>query len=321
VLAGVLVASVGAGTSAHAKGIATAGIASPSAKCKGGSVSAVVGGAHVCLKAGQKCKARYQPAYKKKGFNCVKGRLQKASAAKPQISIADATMPEGNSGTTPMSFDVTLSSPATQTVSVSYATADGNATAGSDYTSANGTLTFKAGEKSKTINVSIVGDTAVEPDETFTVNLSNPVNATIAKGSATGTIQNDDHAVAQPGNYTGTDSQNELFAFTVNPDGLSLTNLHTGQINESCNGGVSLYGGNLDFGSYVVPISGDGKFSVNASGTGTVGGAPSTYVIAIAGQFSGASASGTLTETDSFSLGGSAYTCTTGTVTWSANKT
>ena len=77
--------------------------------------------------------------------------------------------------------------------SVSYATADGTATAGSDYVSASGTLTWAAGDtSSKTISVTVNGDTTVEPDETFYVNLSSPSNATISKSQGVGTIQNDD---------------------------------------------------------------------------------------------------------------------------------
>ena len=83
---------------------------------------------------------------------------------KPSLSIGDASAPEGNAGTTTPSFPVTLSAPSTQTVSVSYGTADGTATAGGDYTTASGTLTFSPGETAKTIIVAVVGDTAVEQD-------------------------------------------------------------------------------------------------------------------------------------------------------------
>jgi hypothetical protein len=90
---------------------------------------------------------------------------------------------------------VTLSAAATQTVSVNYATANGTATAPSDFTTASGTLSFRPGEKAKTIPVGVVADLLIEPDETFTVTLSSPVNATITNGTATGTITNDDTAV------------------------------------------------------------------------------------------------------------------------------
>ena len=77
----------------------------------------------------------------------------------PSLSIADASVTEGNSGTTTANFTVTLSAAATSTVTVNYATANGTATAGSDYVAASGTLTFTAGQTSKTIPVTVNGDT------------------------------------------------------------------------------------------------------------------------------------------------------------------
>ena len=117
------------------------------------------------------------------------------AAAKPVVSIGDASVAEGNAGTTAMSFPVTLSTPAAGTVTVAYATSDGTATTPGDYGSASGTLTFNAGEKTKAVAVNVVGDLAIEPDETFTVTLSNAVNASLGKATATGRITNDDTAV------------------------------------------------------------------------------------------------------------------------------
>src|SRR5207245_3154175 len=112
------------------------------------------------------------------------------------ISINDVSLAEGNSGTTSFVFTVSLSNASSQTITVTYATADGTATtADNDYVAANGTLTFNPGDTSKTITVTVNGDTKFEPDETFFVNLSNPINATIADGQGQGTILNDD---AQP---------------------------------------------------------------------------------------------------------------------------
>jgi hypothetical protein len=118
----------------------------------------------------------------------------------PTLSINDATVTEGNSGTSNATFTVTLSATSTSAVTVKYDTADGTATtAGSDYQSASGTLTFAPGDTSKTITVAVNGDTTPEPDETFAVNLSNPTNATIADGQGIGTIKNDDTAASPPG--------------------------------------------------------------------------------------------------------------------------
>jgi hypothetical protein len=110
-----------------------------------------------------------------------------------QISINDVSMAEGNSGTTAFSFTVSLDAASANPVTVDFATADGTATQPSDYASNSGTLTFAAGETTKTVTVLVNGDTAVEPDETFNVNLSNATgNATILDGTGLGTIQNDD---------------------------------------------------------------------------------------------------------------------------------
>jgi len=81
-------------------------------------------------------------------------------------------------------------------VTVNYATADGTATAGSDYTAISSTqLTFLAGETTKPVNVTVSGDTTVEPDETFNVNLSGATNAVIGDSQGVGTITNDDGAL------------------------------------------------------------------------------------------------------------------------------
>src|SRR5262249_41687553 len=87
-----------------------------------------------------------------------------------------------------------LSKPGNMPVTVDWATADGSATAGSDYTAASGTLTFAPGETSKTFTVAVIGDTTDEPNETFLVNLSNAANATISDGQGVGTITADDPA-------------------------------------------------------------------------------------------------------------------------------
>ncbi|HEV2814905.1 MAG TPA: Calx-beta domain-containing protein [Solirubrobacteraceae bacterium] len=110
----------------------------------------------------------------------------------PSISISNVNVAEGDSGTRNATFNVTLSSPTSQTVTVAYATANGTATAGTDYTTTNGTLTFSPGELVETINVPVLGNTVEEADETFNVNLSSPTNATIADNQGVGTIENDD---------------------------------------------------------------------------------------------------------------------------------
>ena len=123
--------------------------------------------------------------------------LNNDGVATPSLSINDVTVTEGNSGTVIAAFTVTLSASSTQTVTVQFATADGTATtAGSDYVTNSGTLTFTPGQTTQTVNVTVNGDTTVEANETFLVNLSNPTNATIADSQGVGTILNDDGVVA-----------------------------------------------------------------------------------------------------------------------------
>ncbi len=110
--------------------------------------------------------------------------------AAPTISIGDVTVdPEAN---TNASFPVTLTAASGLTITVEYATANDTATAGADYTSVNGTVTFTPGITSQTVNVPVLEDTLDEPDETFFVNLTTPINATIADDQGLGTIVDDD---------------------------------------------------------------------------------------------------------------------------------
>ncbi|AVS92808.1 Ig domain-containing protein,Calx-beta domain-containing protein [Paracidovorax avenae] len=115
--------------------------------------------------------------------------------AVPALTVGDVSVTEGNNLTTTATFTVSLSAASGRTVTVNYATADGSANAGSDYVAASGTLTFPPGTTTQNVAVTINGDTTVEPDETFTLNLSGASNASIARATATGTILNDDAVV------------------------------------------------------------------------------------------------------------------------------
>lgn len=117
-----------------------------------------------------------------------------AGGGTPWLSVADTAAAEGDSGTTPFFFTVSLNQPAgPEGVSVDYATADGTATvADGDYVAKSGTLTFAEGQSALTFTVEVLGDTATEPDEVFYVDLDNPQGAQIARARATGTILNDD---------------------------------------------------------------------------------------------------------------------------------
>jgi uncharacterized repeat protein (TIGR03806 family) len=116
------------------------------------------------------------------------------AAALPTLAIADAARAEGNAGTATLTFTVTLSAAAADAVAVQFATADGTAVAGSDYTARSGVIDFTPGATSATIAVTVLGDASVEGDETFTVTLADPAGATLARATATGTITNDDAA-------------------------------------------------------------------------------------------------------------------------------
>jgi hypothetical protein len=124
---------------------------------------------------------------------------------------------EGNTGTALAVFTVTLSAPSAQPVTVQYATANGTATAGSDYQAGSGTLTIRAGQTTGTITVPVNGDRLGEPDETFFVNLSGATNATIADGQGVGTIADDEPRISIS-DFTkaeGKKGQTTQFTFTV----------------------------------------------------------------------------------------------------------
>lgn len=110
----------------------------------------------------------------------------------PAIALADCVATEGDAGTTPCGFGLTLSNPSSKTVTVAYATAAGSATSGTDFQAASGTLTFAPLAVAQPLNVNVVGDTAIEEDETFTTTLSNPVQATLGNAQAEGLILDDD---------------------------------------------------------------------------------------------------------------------------------
>lgn len=186
--------------------------------CKTGAVSATIGGHHVCLAAGKKCKARYERIYRKKGFHCASGRLRnvKPSTPPPPPPLPPPPPP------------------------------------------------------------------------------------------------------AQAGHYKGTSSQLTDFEFDVTPDGSAVTRLVTGQINESCTGGATLYGGNLDSGTATIPIDPGGSFKLDVTFASTVGSDPSMDRVVITGNFSGATATGTLLVTTSFTDQGTAYSCTSNPQTWKA---
>ena len=112
----------------------------------------------------------------------------------PTISINDVTLAEGKTGTRLFLFTATLSNPSSKTITVQFATADGTALAPGDFAHVSGTLTFTPGTITRFVLVSVSGDPIVEENETFSVNLTNPTEATILDSQGSGTIVNDDAA-------------------------------------------------------------------------------------------------------------------------------
>ena len=144
----------------------------------------------ITLPAGRECGVS--------GAICTKGEPRRQLTNNPSatvagpvgIAVADARVEEGAGAV--LAFAVTLSRAASGTLTVDYATSDGTATAGTDYTAVSGTLTFTAGESSKTIEVTVLDDSHDEGEETLTLRLSDPSGGVLTDSEATGTIENRD---------------------------------------------------------------------------------------------------------------------------------
>ena len=132
-------------------------------------------------------------------------------AEEPTINVGDAGATEGQD----VEFTITLSKATGEEVMVDYATADGTASEGSDFTATSGTVTFAANETSRTVSVPTADDTADEEDETFTLTLSSPTNATLDDATATGTIEDDDEPLPVVGVSDASATEGEAVEFTV----------------------------------------------------------------------------------------------------------
>jgi Calx-beta domain len=113
-------------------------------------------------------------------------------APTPSVSIGDVSVFEGNTGTRTAGFLLTVSPMTSSEVTVAYSTANGTATAGTDYDAVSGSVTIPAGRTSWAVYVPVRGDRKREADEVFYVNLSNGKGATIGDSQGAGTIRNDD---------------------------------------------------------------------------------------------------------------------------------
>jgi hypothetical protein len=136
----------------------------------------------------------------------------------PTVSITGVTLAEGNSGSASATFNASLTAPSGQTVTVAYTTGNGTATSGSDYTPQAGTLTFSPLTTTQPITVPVLGDRIFEANETFTVTLSSPSNATLGTAVGTGTINNDDAQGFSVNDATGREGfTNVVFTVTLAP--------------------------------------------------------------------------------------------------------
>ena len=137
-----------------------------------------------------------------------------ATFSLPTLKINDVSKAEGNSGTTAYTFTITLSPASTGTVKVKYATANGTARAGSDYTALPATLlTFSPGQTSKKVTVKVTGDTTPEANETFFVNLSAAKGATLFDGQGLGTLLNDEGPVLKINNVSKAEGNSGTTAY------------------------------------------------------------------------------------------------------------
>jgi hypothetical protein len=236
----------------------------------------------------------------------------------PSVSIGSASVTEGTTGATTMSFPVTLSAASPRPISVTYATADGTATAPSDYASATGSLTFDPGETSKTIPVGVVADPAIEQDESFSLTIAGAVGAGIATGTATGTITNDDTQVPITlGTYKGLIDGNFLFLDVVDR---YVTHFRSNYIRMDCGAtGYYVYG-SLDWGDSRFAIGPDGSFRTSADSNGTVSGRPAKYHEEITGRFDGTNVSGTyLSSVEYDREDGTHLSCSSGSRPWTVS--
>ena len=199
----------------------------------------------------------------------------------PKISIANpATVTEGIDNN--VAFTVTLSAASPYPVTVNYTTANLNAKADTDYTTKTGSLTFAVNETSKTITVPIVNDNLSESNETFTLTLSNPTNATLATAQATATITDTITASTTTTLITGVENLTLTGTANINGTGNAGNNaltgnsgnntLTTGDGNDTLNGGngVDTLIGGVGNDSYVVDTTTDVITELATQGTDTI---------------------------------------------------
>ncbi len=139
----------------------------------------------------------------------------------PLLAVSDVSVFEGDTGTTTMTFGFGLSAPAgAGGVTIAFTTADGTATAGSDYVANSGTATIAQGATSTTVSIVVNGDTVSEPNETFFVRATSATGATISDNEGLGTIQNDDVSVVAIPQIQGSGLTSPLVGTIVTTEGI-----------------------------------------------------------------------------------------------------
>jgi serine protease len=198
------------------------------------------------------------------------------------ISVGDASIYEGNAATKVLTFTVSLSNVSAGAVSFDIATADGTATAGSDYVATTSTAqSIPAGQLSKTFSVTLNGDQVVEPNETFTVNLTNVTGANLVDVQAVGTINNDDGptlSISDAGFQEGNTGTKQL-VFTIT---LSQPSIYNVRYNITTVDGMATAGTDFVFSSLTsetIPAGQTSKtFSVTVNGDTVQEGNETMYV-------------------------------------------
>jgi hypothetical protein len=187
----------------------------------------------------------------------------------PPITISDAVIVEGNDGTSSAVFTVALATESGKPEMVRYATADGTAVAGSDYTAVTGELTFEAGAISKTITVPVIADRTSESSETFVLNLTRGSDAPLSKSQGIGTITDDDLAFETWMTTTAAD-----FSTGTAASGAAVTNIEGGEVTLAASTSYELAGTALPTG-WSGSVSKGGVYSVSGGWLSVDGGSVS----------------------------------------------
>lgn len=231
------------------------------------------------------------------GAGIVDASLAVAAAQGPVILISDVTLKEGNSGTKLAMFTVRLSQPVATVVTYNIATANGTATANSDYLGKSLTgQAIPAGATTRTFTVPIVGDTKGEADETFLVKLSSVVGVAVGDGQAKGTIINDDVTTLANGipvnSLAGAAAQQRGFAIMVPAASFDLVLAKEGGTGTpGGTGAAEMY---IKFGSMPTTSSFDAKILPSSGGIQISMPRTGTYFVLLVGvtDFSGVSVTG-----------------------------